>query len=86
MMSELSDADKMALVVRGRALVRVIEATKVLLTSATTANERVTYGMAHELALRALKDLIVELPADVTAEILVASETALGPVRDMFAN
>lgn len=85
-MHELSEPEKIALVVRGRALVRMIEAARVLLTGATTFNERVTYGMAQELALQVLKDLIVELPADVTAQILVASETALGPVRDMFAN
>jgi len=30
--------------------------------------------------------LLVELPTDLAAEILIASETALGPVRDMFAN
>jgi len=86
MLPPLSNSEKMALVVRGRSLVRMIEAARVLRTGATTMNERVTYGMAQELALQALKDMIVELPADLTAEILVASETALGPVRDMFAN
>ena len=35
---------------RGRACVRLIEAVDVLLASATTPNERVTYGLARDRA------------------------------------
>lgn len=86
MMHELSEPEKMALVVRGRALVRVIEAARVLLTGATTFNERVTYGMARDLAVEALRALLSEVPADLGGQILVASEGALGPVGNVGIN
>jgi len=86
MMPELSEPEKMALVVRGRALVRMIEAARVLLTFAATANERVTYGMARDLAGEALRALLVELPADLGGQILIASEGALGPVGNVGEN
>ena len=76
----------MALTVRGRAMVRMIEAAEVLLTGATTANECVTYGLARDLARQALRELVRELPSIVTAQILVASETALGPVGSVELN
>jgi hypothetical protein len=83
---ELSEPEEMALVVRGRAMVRMIEATEVLLTGATTANERVTYGLARDLARQGLRELVAELPPEVTAQILIASEGALGPVGDVGVN
>jgi hypothetical protein len=86
MFHELSEPEKMALVVRGRAMVRMIEAAEVLLTSATTANERVTYGLARDLARQALRELVAELPTDLTGQILIASEGALGPVGDVGMN
>lgn len=42
--------------------------------------------LARDIARDALRNLLVELPAELGGQILVASETALGPVRDMFAN
>ena len=86
MMRDLSEPEKMALVVRGRAMVRLYEAAQVLLKFATTANERVTYGLARDLAQQQLRALVADVPAEVAGEILAASETALGPVRDMFFN
>jgi hypothetical protein len=68
------------------AMVRMIEAAEVLLTSATTANERVTYGLARDLARQALRELVAELPTDLTGQILIASEGALGPVGDVGMN
>jgi hypothetical protein len=58
----------------------------VLLAGATTPNERVTYGLARDLARQALRELVRQLPAAVTAQILVASETALGPVGSVTQN
>ena len=43
--------DTETIIRRGRACVRLIEAAKVLLASATTPNERVTYELALELAV-----------------------------------
>jgi len=76
----LTEPEKMALTVKWRAMVRMFEAANVLLASATTANERVTYGLARDLAQQQLRELVRQVPAIVTANILAASETALGPV------
>jgi hypothetical protein len=86
MFRELSEPEKMALVVRGRAMVRMIEAAKVLLTFATTPNERVTYGLACELAQQALRELVFDVQPDITAQIMVASERVLGTVKDVMLN
>jgi hypothetical protein len=76
----------MALVVRGRAMVRLIEAAEVLLTGATTPNERVTYGLARELAQQALRELVRDLEPESTAQILVASDKIVGTVKDVGLN
>jgi hypothetical protein len=86
MFRELSEPEKMALVVRGRAMIRLIEAAEVLLTGDTTPNERVTYGLARDLAQQALRELVVELDSESTAQILVASERILGTVKDVTLN
>jgi hypothetical protein len=86
MFRELSEPEKMALVVRGRAMVRMIEDAEVLLTGATTANERVTYGLARDLARQALRELVRDLEPAITAQILVASERILGTVKDVQLN
>jgi hypothetical protein len=86
MLRELSDPEKMALVVRGRALVRMIEAAKVLLTSATTLNERVTYGLARDLARQALRELVRDLEPAITVQILMASERVWGTVKVVMLN
>jgi len=82
----LSGLEIRALTVRGRACVRMFEAAEVLLKFATTPNERVTYGLARELARHDLRELVRELPPIITAHILAASETALGPVGNVMAN
>jgi hypothetical protein len=71
---------------RGRAYVRMIEGAEVLLSGASTANERVTYGLARDLARHALRELVAELPPELTGQILIASEGALGPVGDVGVN
>jgi hypothetical protein len=86
MFRELSEPEKMALVVRGRAMVRMIEAAEVLLTGATTPNECVTYGLAREVAQQALRELVRDLEPESTAQILVASERILGTVKDVMLN
>jgi hypothetical protein len=81
MLRELPEPEKMALVVRGRALVCMIEAAKVLLTFSTTPNEHVTCGLACELAQEALRELIHDVEPDITAQIMVASSKGLGLCR-----
>jgi hypothetical protein len=71
---------------RGRACVRLIEAADVLLASAKTPNERITYGMARGLAVEALREMVSDLEPEITAQILVASDKRLGTVKDVTLN
>jgi hypothetical protein len=82
----LSDADKEGLIVRGRALVRLIEAGKVLLTFHQDADERVRYGLAVEAAQAQLRQMVAEVDSAMAAPIIAASETVLGPVGDVTVN
>lgn len=70
----------------GRACVRLIESAKVLEAASAEFDARVRYGMAREAAQAQLRILVRDLPADVTAQILVASEKALGPAGDLGLN
>lgn len=86
MFRNLSEPEIMALVVRGRACVRMIEAAEVLVKFATSPHERVTFGEAGELARQQLRNLVRDLAPAVAAQILVASEAALGTVGDVGLN
>jgi hypothetical protein len=63
-----------------------VEAADVLLTGATTPNERVVYGIARDLARQALRELVRDVEPAIAAQILVASETVLGTERDVGLN
>ena len=82
----LSEAEKMALIVRGRALVRLIEAGKVLLVYHLEPDERVRFGLAVEAAQAQLRQLVGEVDPAISAEIIVASEKVLGTVKDVGLN
>jgi len=56
------------------------------LTGATTPNERVTYGLAADLARQALRELVREVEPELVAPIMVASEKVLGTVKDVMLN
>jgi hypothetical protein len=72
--------------VRGRALVRLIEAGRVLLAYHLTADERVRFGLAVEAAQAQLRQLVGEIDPATSAQIIAASETVLGPVGDITMN
>ena len=55
MFQQLSEPEKMALIVRGRALVRIIEAGKVLLAYRLDSHQRFAYGMTVEAAQAQLR-------------------------------
>jgi len=82
----LSEAEKMALIVRGRALVRLIEAGKVLLGYHLEPDERVRFGLAVEAAQAQLRQLVGEVDPAIAAQIIVASEKMLGPAGDVTVN
>ena len=68
------------------ALVRLVEAGKVLLTYHQTADDRVRFGLAVEAAQAQLRQLIQEVDSATSAQILIALEGALGPAGDVNAN
>ena len=77
---------RMALIVRGRALVRLVEAGKVLLAYHQTTEDRVKFGLAVETAQAQLRQLVGELDPAISAQIIIASENALGPAGDVTVN
>ena len=70
----------------GRAYVRLIEAAQVII--ATTEDDMESDELKALVAdyKQALSDLLAEVPASTAAEILAASETGLGPTRDVGQN
>ncbi len=86
MFRQLSEPEKTALIVRGRALVRLIEAGKVLLTYHLEPDERIRFGLAVEAAQAQLRQLVGEIDPAMAAQIIVASENALGPAGDVTVN
>ncbi len=58
MQMPLSEAETEALIVRGRACVRMIEAAEVLLTFHTDSHQRVSWGEARELARVELSKMV----------------------------
>jgi hypothetical protein len=86
MFHQFADAEKEAIIVRGRALVRLIEAGKVLLAYRISPHERVTFGLAVEAAQAQLRQLVGEVDPSISAQIIAASESALGPIGDVTVN
>jgi hypothetical protein len=64
----------------------VIEAGKVLLAYKLSSHERVTCGLAVEAAQAQLRQLVGEVDPAMSAQIIAASETVLGPVGDVTVN
>ena len=64
----------------------MLEAAEVLLAGATTANERLVYGMARDLAREALREMVRDLEPGLTAQMLVASDRALGTAKIVGLN
>lgn len=73
-------------IVNGRAYVRLIEATDVLLKSTLTAHDRHAMERAQKVAKTNLRELVANLPPELTAQILIASEAIVGPVGDALQN
>jgi hypothetical protein len=59
----LSDAEKKALIIRGRALHSLIQAVNVILSGATTPRQRFIFTNVQGLARELLRDLGEEPPA-----------------------
>ncbi len=70
----------------GRAYVRLIESTDLLLARNPVWTERLLLRMVRALYPQRLRALVAALPPDVSGEILVASEGMVGPVRDVSTN
>ena len=61
-------------IVQGRAMVRLIDATTILLANSGGWHETLLLKLARTLYQRRLRGAIVMLPSDIAAEILAASE------------
>ncbi len=70
----------------GRAYVRVTEAADYILTREPPLVERWAMRLASAICRYRLRQLVAELPAEMTAEILAASEKMTGPVRGFTRN
>jgi hypothetical protein len=65
-----------------RAYVRLIEAAQVIIGYSGLNKERDQLRQLVKDYQAALRQLLATVPADVSAQILAASEKVLGPVRD----
>jgi hypothetical protein len=73
-------------IVRGRALVRLIEAADVLIASAMSDSEMDVQTRARDVCRSHLRAIIANLPAHIGAEILAVSEKIHGPVGEVSLN
>lgn len=80
------DDETQAAITLGRACVRLIEAGEILEAQSVDPDNRVRYGLAVEAARAQLRLLVRGLPAAITAQILVASEKALGAAGELGLN
>ncbi len=71
---------------RGRAGVRWIEAADVLLKQTVDKHEWTILEEARQLAVRQLRQIVRDSDPAITAEIMAASDKALGTVRDVMLN
>lgn len=70
----------------GRAYVRLIEATAILLKTSLMARDRYILERATEVAKTNLRELVARLPPHVTAQILAIGENIIGPVGESTQN
>jgi len=66
--------------------VRIVEAADILLSFKPVWTERLLLRMVRALYRHRLQELVALAPAEMTAEILAASEKMTGPVRDHSPN
>ena len=73
-------------VVRGRAYVRLSEAANVLLAGDLPADEAALLGHVRRLATDRLRALVAELPPEMFAQILAASDKLVARAGDVSKN
>ena len=71
---------------RGRAYVRLIEAVDVLLAGEAGGQEAALLHQVRRLATARLRALVAELPPEMAAQILAASDKLAAPVSDVSKN
>ena len=80
------EPDYSATIRAGRAYVRLIEAAGVLAEWEDDDRSRHKWQRVRRSAQAGLRKLVELLPANVTAEIMLASEKVLGTARDVGLN
>ena len=83
---DINDPLIQAKIAAGRACVRMMEATEVMLAGGETQYERVIYGEALDLARRRLRSVVRGQEPAITVQILLASEGAPRPPVDVPQN
>lgn len=78
--------DRAQVIARGRAYVRLIEAADMLLTEEIEEAERTLLRRVRRTYTHKLRELVAELPPEVTAEILAASERIGGSIQSFSKN
>lgn len=74
-------------ITQGRACVRLVEAAEALLIGAgLSVVEAKVVRRARDLARTRLRQMLADLPATTTAQILMASDRHLGPSREVNLN
>jgi hypothetical protein len=84
--SNISNEIRDKVITQGRAYVRLIEATDLLLTGHLAWTERLLLRLVHSLYTHRLRGLVGELPPEISAEILAASEKIKGPIGEISRN
>jgi len=81
------DEIRQRVIAQGRAMVRLIESIDVLLTNSGSWRESLLLRVTRGVYRHRLRRLIGVLPADISAEILAASDSiGGGPVQDPSRN
>jgi len=80
------ELDRAATIRAGRAYVRLIEAAEVIIELEEHDESREELQRVQRRYREGLRQLVAVLPADVTAQIMAASEKTLGTVQDVGRN
>ncbi len=81
----MSDQNHNAIIQQGRAMVRLIEAADALLPAANERESRCLHDRQTWYRQR-LRQMMAELPVEVSAQILAAFEHISGPIGDTTLN
>ncbi len=80
------NASRQRVITAGRAALRLAESADIMLSYDPAWTERLLLRMVRSLYCSRLERLLLLLPPDMKAEILIASEKTEGPVQEFGQN